>query len=127
MSKVVPFRRPPKRSTRSLLTDYTDESSSTRHLWVHVLLFSAIALVMYTAAVLAIPGDSTEKLWLIWLVFVIAATKLIIANGLIFAMTRSDSESEAARKLSSTRRLAELPRHGRRNRRSPALSRPRYR
>ena len=91
MKTVVPFE---PRARRAAAPDPVAEDSH-RALIVFVVVFSAIALVMYTAAVLAASTSHDERLWLIWLVFVIAITKVLLANGLLFLFLQSDAHSKA--------------------------------
>jgi len=101
-NKVVPFRRPVTRSESSGPGDCAEERRENRHLWVHAMLFTAVALMVYTAAVLAAPGEGVEKLWLVWLIFVVAASKLLVANGFIFAAIGADRK-ESARQAAKPR------------------------
>ena len=97
MAKVVPFRRP-ARPTAEL----EEEAGSRRQLRVHVTLFSAIALVMYTVAILSVPSEIGDELWMVWLVLVIAVSKLALANGLFLAVWRRDKR-EVDRATRATR------------------------
>ncbi|GEM_PF-5634592 len=84
------------------------------------MLFTAVALIVYTAAVLAVPGEEVETLWFVWLIFVVAVSKLLLANGFIFAAIGADKRESARR----TTKLGPLPfRSGHRHQRFQAAPR----
>jgi hypothetical protein len=95
MSKVVPFRKPLRQNDVYRIAELQDDSRPSRHLRIHVLTFTVIALLMYTVAVLSVPWETSDKLWLGWLVLVIAISKLALANGLFLGVTRADQQEQS--------------------------------
>ena len=74
-----------------MFPEMESEEDSRRHLWIYMAMFSAIALTMYTVAVITAFDSLDDTLWLVWLIFVIALSKLILANGVCFMLMRSKS------------------------------------
>jgi hypothetical protein len=87
------------------------EEDSRRHLWIYMAMFTAIALTMYTVAVITAFDSLDDTLWLVWLIFVIALSKLILANGVCFMLMRSESNSQTDDSASTSirRRTTVLP------------------
>lgn len=111
MSRVIPFRRlDPQR--RLQLYEAAERKKFRSDAIFFVALFSGVALVVYTLMVLTLPASSGEKLWLAWLIFIVAFSKLLLANGLFFGLLAHDESVEAERaarqKRASTRGLAHL-------------------
>ncbi len=96
MGKVVPLRRTERRSGLAELCG-PDEAKANRGLWAHVLIFSAIALILYAAAIAAIPGEAADRLWLLGLILVIAISKLVAAGGLMLGIVGADRHADSTR------------------------------
>ena|GEM_PF-4462859 len=73
------------------------EAKANRRLWAHVLIFSAIALILYSAAIAAIPGEAADRLWLLGLILVIAISKLVAAGGLMLGIVGADRHTDSTR------------------------------
>lgn len=109
MNSVIRLhRRPRKAPDPRLIVPEESEADCARQLAAYALAFTGCALVMYTAAVLAVWDSSGEIIWLLWLVFVIAFSKLLLANGFLIAVLRADrkAHAELAAQQEKARRVA---------------------
>lgn len=88
-------RRARKAPDPRLMPQEESEEDSAKQLAAYALAFTGCALAMYTAAVLAVCDSWSEILWLLWLVFVIAFSKLLLANGFLIAVLRADRKARA--------------------------------
>jgi hypothetical protein len=114
MSSVIRLeRRRPRIREVEMLPEMESEEDSRRHLWIYMATFSAIALTMYTVAVITAFDSLEDTLWLVWLIFVIALSKLILANGICLMLMRSESnartEEQRLAPSSIKRRTTERP------------------
>ena len=84
------------------------DDESRRSLIVLVVVFTATAIAMSVAVVLAGSNSWAEAAPLILFVVVFALTKVFLANALFYVMIRSDAHSEAAAAAASKARAAGL-------------------
>lgn len=97
MSKVIRLeRRDPQR--RRELQEAAERKKIRSDAIFFAVLFSGVALLMYSLMVLMLPTSSSEKLWLAWLIFAIAVSKLLVANGLFFGILAHDAHAQTQRK-----------------------------
>lgn len=108
MNSVIRLHRRARKTTdpRMVLPDESEEQAA-RQLAAYALAFTGCALAMYTAAVLAVWDSWSETLSILWLVFVVAFSKLLIANGLLVMVLRADRKqlADLAAQEESARRL----------------------
>ena len=95
MAAVIPIRRgrPARMTWQKSATPETRESMQS--LLVLVIVFSAVALAMAAAVVIAASNSWAEAVPLIVVVAVIALTKIVLANAAFYVMIRSDAQTEA--------------------------------
>lgn len=104
MGSVIPFRRArPARLGRDKDTRHEQPPESRLPLIIFIGSFSAAALAMTIAVVVEAADTWRSSIGLLAVVFVIALTKIILANALFFVMMRSDSANEAAPGKSTAR------------------------
>jgi hypothetical protein len=95
MSSVIRFeRRRPRIRNVEIFPQMESEEESRRHLWIYMATFTAAALTMYTVAVVTAFDSLEDTLWLVWFIFVIALSKLLLANGLCLMLMRSERKAE---------------------------------